>query len=213
MTVPDKLLFMLSIHVPSKRPWLCKAAIAMASRHSSGAVWESRWPSWAVLPKKPYGFRGRKAILNHASTLVSACPWNVSRRPGTLSNTTELNWPSVTLTWPACDPNSKHWFSRHPSSIHCHFFSFDYAIGLEKRSPNGPIFVLVLKWHCKFVTDNSRISVYNRPCCLLQYKLNQYRLIQAGTLFFLLLLFFFFFFFFHPWRTRLITCVLPDSYS
>ena len=42
--------------------------------HSSGAVWESRWPSWAVRPNEPYGFRGRKAVLNHASALVSACP-------------------------------------------------------------------------------------------------------------------------------------------
>ena len=42
--------------------------------HSSGAVWESRWPSWAVRPNEPSGFRGRKAILSHASALVSACP-------------------------------------------------------------------------------------------------------------------------------------------
>ena len=42
--------------------------------HSSGAVWESRWPSWAVRPNEPSGFRGRKDLLNHASALVSACP-------------------------------------------------------------------------------------------------------------------------------------------
>ena len=42
--------------------------------HSSGAVWESRWTSWTVRPNEPSGFRGRKAILNHASALVSACP-------------------------------------------------------------------------------------------------------------------------------------------
>ena len=36
---------------------------------------ESRgWPSWAVRPNEPSGFRGRKAILNRASALVSACP-------------------------------------------------------------------------------------------------------------------------------------------
>ena len=33
-----------------------------------------RWPSWAVRPNEPSGFCGRKAILNHASALVSACP-------------------------------------------------------------------------------------------------------------------------------------------
>ena len=38
---------------------------------SSGAVWESRWPSWTVRPNEPSGFRGRKAILNYASALVS----------------------------------------------------------------------------------------------------------------------------------------------
>ena len=47
---------------------------AFAVPHSSGAVWESRWPSWAVRTNEPSGFRGRTAILNHASALVSACP-------------------------------------------------------------------------------------------------------------------------------------------
>ena len=42
--------------------------------HSSGAVRESRWPSWAVRPSEPSGFRGRKDLLNHASALVSTCP-------------------------------------------------------------------------------------------------------------------------------------------
>ena len=42
--------------------------------HSSGAVWESRWPSWAVRPNEPSGFRGRKDLLNRASALVTTCP-------------------------------------------------------------------------------------------------------------------------------------------
>ena len=46
----------------------------LGKKHSSGAVWESRGPSLAVRPNEPSGFRGRKAILNHASALVSACP-------------------------------------------------------------------------------------------------------------------------------------------
>ena len=41
---------------------------------SSGAVWESWWPSWAPHPNKPYGFCGHKAILNHAHAPVSSCP-------------------------------------------------------------------------------------------------------------------------------------------
>ena len=55
---------------------------------SSGAVWESRWPSWAFRPNEPSGFLGRKAVLNHAHPLVSACPYYVNRHPRTLSNTT-----------------------------------------------------------------------------------------------------------------------------
>ena len=42
--------------------------------YGSGVVRESRWPSWAFRPNEPYGFRGRKAILNHAHALVSVCP-------------------------------------------------------------------------------------------------------------------------------------------
>ena len=42
--------------------------------HSSGAVWESRWMSWAVRPNEPSGFRGCKELLNRASALVTTCP-------------------------------------------------------------------------------------------------------------------------------------------
>ena len=49
------------------------AMVKLVARHSSGAVCESRWPSWAVCPNEPSGFRGCKAILNHASALVTAC--------------------------------------------------------------------------------------------------------------------------------------------
>ena len=61
--------------------WLCHYCslgysqnTAQIHLHISGSVWESRWPSWAVCPNKPSGFRGRKAILNHVLALVSACP-------------------------------------------------------------------------------------------------------------------------------------------
>ena len=33
------------------------------SIHSSGTVWESRWPSWAVRRNEPSGFRGRKELF------------------------------------------------------------------------------------------------------------------------------------------------------
>ena len=53
--------------------------------HSSGAVWESRWTSWAVRPNEPSGFRGRKDLLNRASALVTTCPWYVNWHLRTLS--------------------------------------------------------------------------------------------------------------------------------
>ena len=56
------------------------------------AVWKSRWPTWAVCPDEPYGFRWCKAILNHAHALVSACPWYVSWLLRTLSNTGILRY-------------------------------------------------------------------------------------------------------------------------
>ena len=40
---------------------------------SSGAIRKSRWPSWAFRPNEPYGFRGRKAVLNHAHALAMSC--------------------------------------------------------------------------------------------------------------------------------------------
>ena len=67
--------------------------------HSSGAVWESRWPPWAVRPNEPSGFHGCKAILNHASALVSACPEYVNRHLRTLSNTTYLPTHITDIKW------------------------------------------------------------------------------------------------------------------
>ena len=48
--------------------------LASQGHHSSGAVWESRWTSWAVRPNEPSGFRGRKELLNRVSALVTTCP-------------------------------------------------------------------------------------------------------------------------------------------
>ena len=49
-----------------------KEALLVEKNYSSGAAYESRWPPWG--PNEPSGFRGRKAVLNHDSALVSACP-------------------------------------------------------------------------------------------------------------------------------------------
>ena len=51
-----------------------KSCVLGRQRRSSGAVWESRWTSWAVRPNEPSGFRGRKELLNRASALVTTCP-------------------------------------------------------------------------------------------------------------------------------------------
>ena len=63
---------------------------------SSGAVWESRWPSWAPRPNEPYGFRGRKATLSHAHALVTVRPWYVNRHPRTLSCTLSSSQHTMT---------------------------------------------------------------------------------------------------------------------
>ena len=67
---------------------------ATDTHHSSGAVWESRWTSWAVRPNEPSGFRGRKELLNRASALVTTCPYYVNWHLRTLS----INSPSATDT-------------------------------------------------------------------------------------------------------------------
>ena len=63
--------------------------------HSSGAVWESRWPSWAVRPNEPSGFRGHKVLLNRALALVTTCPWYVNWHLRTLSITSSLDWENI----------------------------------------------------------------------------------------------------------------------
>ena len=67
-------------------------------------------------PDQASGFRGRKAILNRASALVSTCPQYVNRHPRTLSNTniyTSLTKPkrpdSVSESWTSV------WLSRSVS--------------------------------------------------------------------------------------------------
>ena len=45
---------------------------------------------WAVHPNEPSGFHGRKAILNHASALVTTCPLHVNWHLRTLSITSPI---------------------------------------------------------------------------------------------------------------------------
>ena len=56
------------------REVLYKEELRCRQIHSSGAVSESRWTSWADRPNEPSGFRGRKEFLNRASALVTTCP-------------------------------------------------------------------------------------------------------------------------------------------
>ena len=57
----------VEVAVLGSRPWYAygfcgrKATLNQPGCQSSGAVWKSRWPSWAPVPNKPYGFCGRKA--------------------------------------------------------------------------------------------------------------------------------------------------------
>jgi len=75
----NKFVLWLISKPADKITFLCQAClyllvVSSCMHHSSGAVWEWRWASWAVRPNELSGFRGSKAILNHASALVSACP-------------------------------------------------------------------------------------------------------------------------------------------
>ena len=64
-------------HVAFYSHWLhasvCYLDVTVGSAQSSGAVWKSRWPSWAFRPNEPYGVCGRKATLNPVSALVTVC--------------------------------------------------------------------------------------------------------------------------------------------
>ena len=69
---------------------------------------ESRWPSRAVRPNEPSGFRGRKAILNHASALVSACPVRVCVCMGACARTLARVCPSPCFRAHVCLHAFKH---------------------------------------------------------------------------------------------------------
>ena len=62
---------------------------------SSGAVWKSRWLSWAACPNEPYSFCGRKATLNHA--MSQFVPNMSTQHPRTLSSTSSSDERSISL--------------------------------------------------------------------------------------------------------------------
>ena len=66
----DNERFMLGKHLNESFPaMICNALWTTDKSQTSGAVWKSRWPSWAPVPNKPYGFCGHKATLNQLSCL------------------------------------------------------------------------------------------------------------------------------------------------
>ena len=90
--------------------------------HSSGAVWESRWPSWAVRPNEPSGFRRRKDILNYGSALVTTCPKYV-------------NWHLRTLL--SITSSSSDWFItllQNDGAKNANSFLFCFAARIPTRS-------------------------------------------------------------------------------
>jgi len=84
------------------------------SHHSSGAVWESRWTSWAVRPNEPSGFCGRKDLLNRASALVTTCPYYVNWHLKTLSinssSSAESHGSAVCPRAENSDQQSQHYY-------------------------------------------------------------------------------------------------------
>ena len=47
----------------------CTKRVMLVVMSDQNVIVQELWPSWAVRPNEPYGFRGRKAVLNHASAL------------------------------------------------------------------------------------------------------------------------------------------------
>ena len=78
---PGESLCLLSVRSKVKQP------LAVHYTAEIGAVWKSRWPSWAPRPNELYGFCGRKATMNHWSQFVPNMP---TRHPRTLSSTLSL---------------------------------------------------------------------------------------------------------------------------
>ena len=81
---------------------------------SSGAVWKSRWPSWAFRPNESYGFCGRKATLNREPCFGISQNFSLMCQPTSedvklyfiITQTCQLWWPQL-LPWASS--------SRHPS--------------------------------------------------------------------------------------------------
>ena len=61
--------------------------------HSSGDVWESRWPSWAFRPNEPYGFRGRKAVGLSLSLICQPTSEKIEQHNRTELLVNEPFWP------------------------------------------------------------------------------------------------------------------------
>ena len=145
--------------------------------HSSGAVWESRWPSWAVRPNEPSGFRGRKELLNRASALATTCPWYVNWHLRTLSITSSslskcCKWrpSSHPLFWfqlfghkvscLSCMHNAPN------SDIHCMFWYRKALINFWQNRKDHRIFRLFNFLHLLFSLSN-QMTIQNfkiNPC-------------------------------------------------
>ena len=75
---------------------------------SSGAVWKSRWPSWAFRPNEPCGFSGRKAILNgHAGSRIGLSLSLICQL--TSEDITEATQQQQQLSWDVCSEPDRHW--------------------------------------------------------------------------------------------------------
>ena len=54
--------------------FLFKPGVKLVRWASASIIVQELCESRGGRPNEPYGFRGHKAILNHASALVTACP-------------------------------------------------------------------------------------------------------------------------------------------
>ena len=130
--------------------WLCSDRYIISffpnTPHSSGAVWESKWTSWAVRPNEPSGFRGRKELLNRASALVTTCPCQLTSE--------DIKQHYITLHNPSPPPYPPSPGNPVPNKHYHQWFMFTYSSGVDDDDATMSILPRI------------SVSVCLRPCGL-----------------------------------------------
>ena len=152
---------------------------------SSGAVWESRWPSWAVRPNEPSGFRGRKELLNRASALVTTCPEYINWHLRTLSITSPPSTFKFTI-YPTL--NQPDWLLHILTLLLFSWIKkFSVAVGLHKIEVSSSVALAldssgVSASFGAVVPDGPKVHVQSSLDVSLTFELYRYRASKWSSL-------------------------------